>query len=168
MKGVLTVTPVDGAAAAGPAVASTAPRAVSVEMGDLFFKPPQISVAPGGKITWTNRGQAPHDAKFDDVALQTPTLKNGQSASLTAPDKPGSYSYLCSIHPAKMRAVVVVVGQNTADPTKAAAAAPAVSVGGGPGDGISTFVLVTAIVAAFLGGAGITAFVRNRPAASEG
>jgi plastocyanin len=163
MKGTITVTPAgDGSAA--PAAASSAPREASVEMGDLFFKPPQISIAPGGRITWTNKGQAPHDAKFDDVDLQTPTLKNGQSASLAAPQKPGSYSYLCSIHPAKMRAVVVVVGQNTADPTKAVAVASA-AVGGGPGGGISTFVLITAVIAAFLGGAGITAFVRNRPAA---
>jgi hypothetical protein len=63
-----------------------------------------------------------------------------------------------------MRAVVVVVGQNTADPTQAKAALPAVAIGGGPGGGVSTFVLVTAIVAAFLGGAGITAFVRQRNA----
>jgi plastocyanin len=168
MKGTLTVTPGSGGAAdTGPAAASSAPRSVSVDMGDLFFKPPQISVAPGGKVTWTNKGQAPHDAKFDDVELQTQTLKNGQSASLTMPDKPGSYSYLCSIHPAKMRAVIVVVGQNTADPTKAVAAAPAAAVGGGPGGGISTFVLATAIIAAFLGGAGLAAFVRNRPAAAS-
>ncbi len=165
MKGVLTVTG-NAAGNTGPAAASSAPRAVNVEMGDLFFKPVQVSVAPGGKITWTNKGQAPHDAKFDDVDGHTPTLKNGQSASLTAPDKPGSYSYLCTIHPAKMRAVVVVVGQNTADPTKAVQAAPAASVGGGPGGGVSTFVLVTAVIAAFLGGAGITAFIRNRPAGS--
>jgi plastocyanin len=162
MKGTLTV--VGDAAEAGPAAASSAPRAVSVDMGDLFFKPPQVSVAPGGKITWTNKGQAPHDAKFDDVPGQTPTLKNGQSAGLTAPDKPGSYSYVCTIHPAKMRAVVVVVGQNTADPTGTKAAAAAATVGGGPGDGVSTFVLVAAIAAAFLGGAGITAFVRRRSA----
>ena len=130
-------------------------------MGDLFFKPPQVSVAPGGKITWTNQGSAPHNAKFDDVNLSTAILQHGQSASLTAPDKPGSYSYVCTVHPAKMRAVVVVVGQNTADPTKQVVAAPAAAVGGGPGGGVSTFVLVTAIIAAFLGGAGITAFVRN-------
>ena len=161
MKGTITVLDTGGTSAA-PAVSSTAPRDVKVDMGDLFFKPPQVSVAPGGKITWTNQGSAPHNAKFDDVDLSTAILQHGQSASLTAPDKPGSYSYLCTVHPAKMRAVVVVVGQNTADPTKQAAAAPAVAVGGGPGGGISTFVLVTAIVAAFLGGAGVAAFVRNR------
>jgi plastocyanin len=162
MKGTLTITGA-GASPPPPAAASSAPRAVNVEMGDLFFKPPQVSIAPGGTITWINKGQAPHDAKFDDVAGHTPTLNNGDKASLTAPDKPGSYSYLCTIHPAKMRAVVVVVGQNTGDPTGTKAAAPAVAVGGGPGGGISSFVLITAIIAAFLGGAGITAFIRNRP-----
>jgi plastocyanin len=162
MKGTITVTGTE--AASGPAVASAAPRQAEVSMGDLFFKPPQVSVAPGGRITWTNDGQAPHNAKFDDIDATTPTLKHGEKASLTAPDKPGSYSYVCTVHPAKMRAVVVVVGQNTADPTQAKAALPAVAIGGGPGGGVSSFVLVTAIVAAFLGGAGITAFVRQRNA----
>jgi plastocyanin len=153
MKGTITVEAGDGAPP--PAAASSAPREVTVEMGDLFFKPPQVSVAPGGTINFVNKGQAPHDAKFDDVPGQTATLKNGGKASLTAPGKPGSYSYLCTIHAAKMRAVIVVLGQNAAAPAVQAAA------GGGPGGGISTFVLVTAIVASFLGGAGITAFLRR-------
>ena len=158
MKGTITVV-AGNDAAPPPAAASAAPRAVTVEMGDLFFKPPQVSVAPGGTINFVNKGQAPHDAKFDDVPGQTATLKNGGKASLTAPEKPGSYSYLCTIHAAKMRAVVVVLGQNVAAPVVQAA------VGGGPSGVISTFVLVTAILASFLGGAGVTAFVR-RPTGS--
>jgi plastocyanin len=165
MKGVLNVT---GVAKKPPAAASTAPNQVSVDMKGIAFKPPQVSVAPGGKVTWKNFDAAPHDAKFDDVKIQTKLLQKGDSASITAPTKPGSYSYLCSVHPAQMRAVLVVVGQNTKDPTGVAAVQPAVATGGGgPGGGVTTTALITVILGAFLGGFGIAAFVlRRKPAAS--
>src|SRR4051812_19562890 len=96
MKGTLTVT---GTAKEGPAPPSAAPSSASVDMIDFAFKPPQTSVAPGGKVTWTNKGDAQHTATFDDVALDTKVVAPGSQADLTAPDKPGSYSYRCNIHP---------------------------------------------------------------------
>jgi plastocyanin len=162
MKGTLTVT---GTERAGPAPPSAAPPTASVDIVDFAFKPPQLSVAPGGKVTWHNTGDVEHTASFDDVALDTKVISPGADATLTAPEKPGSYSYRCNIHPAKMRGVLVVVGQNTADPTQKAAAAPASYAGtAGPGGGVSTLALVTLGVGAFLGGAGIAAFLLRRPA----
>ena len=157
MKGTITVT---GTATQGPAPPSAAPPTAAVDMVDFAFKPPQVSVAPGGKVTWKNTGSASHTATFDDVALDTNVVSPGASADLTAPDKPGSYSYRCNIHPAKMRGVLVVVGQNTNDPTKKETAAPASYAGtAGPSGGVSTTVLITLGIGAFLGGAGITAFL---------
>jgi hypothetical protein len=88
---------------------------------------------------------------------------------VTAPDAPGSYSYRCTVHPGRMRGVLVVLGRDTDDPNARAAAPapapPAPSSGGGPGAGISAFVLAAAVVAALLGGIGISAFaLRRRPA----
>ena len=160
MKGTLTVT---GEARAGPAAASSAPRAAAVDMKDIKFNPVQVSVAPGGKVTWTNHDSAPHNAHFDDVDIKTKIINKGETISATAPTKPGSYSYLCDVHPSAMRAVLVVVGQNTADPPKGAAAAKPVVLKTGPGGGVSGFVLATGVVAAFLGGFGISAFVRRKP-----
>jgi plastocyanin len=164
MKGVLTVT---GTAKEGPAPPSAAANAASVEMVDFAFKPPEASVAPGGKVTWKNTGKVAHTATFDDIQLDTNVVAPGAQGELTAPTKPGSYSYRCNIHPAKMRGVLVVVGQNTNDPTKKVVAAPASYAGGaGPGGGVSTLALVTLGVGAFLGGAGIAAFLR-RPSPSS-
>jgi hypothetical protein len=101
------------------------------------------------------------------VQLDTGTIQPGKSATLTAPTRPGSYSYHCAVHPAKMRGVLVVLAAGVDDPTKGAAApAPAAAaVGGGPGGGLSAFGLVTAVLAAFLGGAGLATFAfRRRPA----
>jgi len=166
MKGTFTVT---GTEAQGPAPPSAAPSTASVDMVDFAFKPPQLSVAPGGKVTWHNKGSQSHTATFDDVQLDTNVVSPGADATLTAPDKPGSYSYRCNIHPAKMRGVLVVVGQNTNDPTQKETAAPASYAGtSGPGTGVSTVALVTLGVGAFLGGAGIAAFlVRRRPASAS-
>src|SRR5919198_1455785 len=116
MRGVLTVVGEGGAsgggAATGAAAASNAPRQASVDMKDFAFDKPEVSVAPGGQVTWRNTGQAPHTATFDDVQLDTGNVAPGSQGKLTAPDKPGSYSYKCSVHPAKMRGVLVVVGAN--------------------------------------------------------
>ena len=108
---------------------------------------------------------------FDDVQLDTGNIAPGATADLTAPDAPGSYSYRCNVHPARMRGVLVVLGRDTDDPNAQAAAPPPAAApsagagGGGPGAGVSAFVLAAAVVAAFLGGIGISAFaLRRRPA----
>jgi hypothetical protein len=61
-----------------------------------------------------------------------------------------------------MTGVVVVVGQNTGDPTGVAGARPAAAVGGGPGGGVTSASLITGILGAFLGGFGIAAFLTRR------
>jgi plastocyanin len=166
---VVTVT---GAAAAGaPAQASAAPKEVDVGAVDFGFEPKDASVAPGGKVTVSNRGQAPHTMTLDDVDLDTGNLAPGASGELTAPKEPGSYSYRCTVHPARMRGVLVVLGRDTEDPTAQAAAPPpaapaAPAGGGGPGGGVSAFVLATAVVAAFLGGIGLSAFALRRRTAT--
>jgi plastocyanin len=166
MKGVLTVTG-EGGGAGG--AASTAPNQANVSMQDLKFVEPEVSVAPGGQVTWKNDGKVPHTATFDDVQLDTGNIQPGQSGKLTAPDKPGSYSYKCNVHPAAMRAVLVVPGANTPDPTEEPAqAAPVAATGGGAGGGenrsaLSYLALVTGAIGAFLAGFGVSAFARNRP-----
>jgi plastocyanin len=168
MKGTVTVT--GEAAAGGPAQASAGPREVDVGAVDFAFEPKDASVAAGGKVTVANRGQAPHTMTLDDVDLDTGSIDPGASAELTAPDAPGSYSYRCAVHPGRMRGVLVVLGRDTDDPNAQAAApaaqAPSAGDDGGPGGGVTAFVLATAVVAAFLGGIGISAFAlrRRRPA----
>jgi plastocyanin len=172
MKGVVTVT--GEAAGGGPAQASAGPREVDVGAVDFAFEPSDTSVAAGGTVTITNRGQAAHTMTLDDVQLDTGNVAPGSSADLKAPDAPGSYSYRCTVHPARMRGVLVVLGRDTEDPNAQAAAPTTVPPaaagggggGGGPGGGVTAFVLATAVVAAFLGGIGISAFALRRRAAT--
>ena len=168
MKGVVTVTGQGGGA--GPAQASAGPRELDVGVVDFAFEPKDASVAAGGTVKVTNRGKAPHTMTLDDVAADTGTIAPGSSADLTAPDAPGSYSYRCTVHPARMRGVLVVLGRDTEDPNAQAAAAapaqPAPPSDTGPGAGVSAFVLAAAVVAAFLGGIGISAFALRRRTAT--
>ena len=167
MKGVVTVTGQGGGA--GPAQASAGPREVDVGTVDFAFQPNNASVAAGGTVQVANRGQAPHTMTFDDVDVDTGTVAPGSSAKVTAPDAPGSYSYRCTVHPDRMHGVLVVLGRETDDPNAQAAAPtpapPTPPATTGPGAGVSAFVLAAAVVAAFLGGIGISAFaLRRRPA----
>jgi plastocyanin len=173
MKGVVTVT--GEAAGDAPAAASAGPREVDIAAEDFAFDPKDASIAPGGKVTVTNKGQASHTLTLDDEPLDTGQIAPGAAADLTAPDKPGSYSYRCTVHPARMRGVLVVLGRDTEDPNadaaQAVSAAPVAATGGdggGPGGGITAFGLATGVLAAFLGGIGLSAFALRRRGAGGG
>jgi plastocyanin len=160
MKGTLTVV---GEAQEGAGSASDAPRTAEVGVVDFAFEPAEASVAPGGTVTWVNEGDATHTATLDDVQLDTGNIESGSDGELTAPGEPGSYSYRCTIHPGRMRGVLVVVGQNTTDPSKAGEAV----AGGNAGDGgtppaLSGLVLGTGVLGAFFGGLGIAWFLAGR------
>jgi plastocyanin len=162
MRGVITV--VGQPVAHAPPPASNGAQQGSVKALDFAFNPTQLSVGAGAKVTFQNSGNAPHTATFDDIDLDTRTIAPGGTAQLTAPPRPGSYSYHCSVHPAKMRGVLVVLGQNVADPAATAQPyKPVVQLArAGPGGRVSSLVLITGILGAFLAGLAIASFLRPR------
>jgi plastocyanin len=74
------------------------------------FDPPNISVAPGATVTWTNNDNFTHSVKFLDGGLPTDpmVMDPGQSVTFTFPSTAGTYNYLCSLHPNDMKGSVVV------------------------------------------------------------
>lgn len=176
MTGTLTVAG-DEPAEAPPPPAATGPPA-AVDIADFEFQPVERSVQPGVEVTWSNTGQAPHTATFDDVELDTEQIEPGAGATLTAPTDPGSYSYFCAVHPARMRGVLVVVDEGITDPTQQVSA-PAQQEGGPSpptpearpdpvastgGSGVLALALATVALGAFLGGFGLSGFLRRKPA----
>jgi plastocyanin len=83
-------------------------RSQKVTMLDYEFSPAVVTIATGGKITWTNQGQAPHDATADDDSFATPTIEAGEQKSVTFKE-PGTFTYICTIHP-QMEGTIEVVG----------------------------------------------------------
>src|SRR5579859_7351888 len=88
--------------------ANAAPQAVAVEMTNFAFSPAAVNVHTGDTVTWTNHDTAPHDVTVTSgpVAVHSPLLSTGQTWSYTF-TTPGTYDYICSIHP-DMHAVVTV------------------------------------------------------------
>ena len=104
-----------------------APSEVSVDAADFAFRPATIEVAAGGRVTWTNRGVAPHSVTAKDGAFDSGMLESGATFAQTFAT-PGSYAYLCAFHP-EMTATVRVVAATSESGVGAAndpAAAPAV------------------------------------------
>jgi plastocyanin len=98
-----------GAPAAGSATSKTG--SVSIQDGNsqssFRFSPSSLTVASGDTVTWTNNGSEPHDVSGD--GLSSGTLSPGQNYSHTFKG-PGSFSYVCSIHPFMKGSVTVKGG----------------------------------------------------------
>ena len=87
--------------------ATSAPSAVEakVSISNFAFDPAALTIKVGTTVTWTNNDVVAHTVTFTDVA-NSPVLNRGDQFSRTF-TKPGTYSYICSIHPF-MHGMVVV------------------------------------------------------------
>ena len=66
---------------------------------DFEFTPPEITVAAGTEVTFTNDDTSPHTATADDDSFDTGKLDDGGDSGSVKLDEPGSYSYFCEFHP---------------------------------------------------------------------
>ena len=87
-----------------PALAADAQATID----NFTFSPPVLTVAPGTKVTWTNRDDIPHTVTDADHPkdIKSPPLDTGDSYSRTF-TTPGTYRYFCSLHPHMQGTVVV-------------------------------------------------------------
>jgi plastocyanin len=131
MRGTIEV--VGGSASAAPAATPTPPpgpssETASVDIVDLAFEPTTVELTAGESVTWTNTGAAPHTVTAEDGSFDSKTLKTGAAFTETF-DTPGSFAYLCQIHPDMRGTVRVVEGQQPAAAAPAQlAATPAAAV----------------------------------------
>jgi plastocyanin len=95
-----TATPAPAATAPGSAVATT-----SVDIANFAFGPTLITVKSGTTVTWTNKDEDAHTVAITGSPVSKP-LQNGDTFTHTF-SQPGTYSYVCTIHP-NMRGMVVV------------------------------------------------------------
>ena len=76
------------------------------------FSHPDLEVAVGTTITWTNQDGAPHtttsgqNGTFDGAGWNSDQLLMGQSFSNTF-DQTGTFAYTCRIHPSMSGTVTV-------------------------------------------------------------
>jgi plastocyanin len=84
----------------------SAPRAAEVQIDNFVFGPPTITASTGTTVTWTNHDDIPHTVVSTDGVFKSKVRDTDEKFSFTF-DKPGTYSYYCSVHP-KMTGKVVV------------------------------------------------------------
>ncbi len=97
----------------GHLLPSSAPPSVPtnhVYVNDSYFYPEVISVKAGVQVTWEQRGGIIHDVVFTDtpgIQVRSPFLSRGSTFSWTF-DTPGTYHYICDLHPNIMKGTVMV------------------------------------------------------------
>jgi len=82
-------------------------RSAKVEIEGFAYDPDPVTIEEGGKVIWINRDSAPHTATAEDGSFDTGTLEEGKLKPETFKE-PGTYAYVCSIHP-QMQGTVEVV-----------------------------------------------------------
>jgi amicyanin len=79
----------------------------SVTIHNFEFHPASISVKAGSTVTWTEQDADVHTVKFGGTGgAISPVLRKGDTYSHTF-KSPGTYAYICSIHPYMHGTVVV-------------------------------------------------------------
>jgi plastocyanin len=112
--------------ASGSATSGASSAAASTITISNFAFGGELTVAPGATVTVINKDSAPHNVTATDGSFKTANLKQGESATFTAPTTAGRYAFTCTIHPQMTGALVVGAAG-------AATTAPAGTGGGGGG-----------------------------------
>ena len=86
-----------GALAAPPAGAQSSGSS-KVTVGDNYFKPDDLEITAGTKVTWSNKGKILHSIKPNTGnKFGTKALAKGKKYSYTF-KTPGTYAYYCTFH----------------------------------------------------------------------
>jgi plastocyanin len=65
-----------------------------------------LAVAVGTRVSWQNFDGEPHTIRSIDDTFRSGALDQNDTFSYTF-DKPGTYRYVCSIHPQMVASIVV-------------------------------------------------------------
>jgi plastocyanin len=77
---------------------SAEPKTHVVNIEGMEFKPRTLTVHRGDRVVWVNHDAFPHSATADSGAFDSKNLAPEASWTFVA-SRPGTYSYLCSLHP---------------------------------------------------------------------
>ena len=78
----------------------------SIVMKNFDFAPMTATVAAGTTVTWKNEDGEPHTVVSTDGLFRSAALDQNDTFKFTFA-KPGTYRYVCSIHPKMVGTIVV-------------------------------------------------------------
>jgi len=87
---------------------SSAENAISIR--NFAFAPTAVTIAVGTTVKWKNLDGEPHTVRGIDSSLRSDALDQNDSFAFRF-DKPGTYHYMCSIHPQMTGTIVVKASQ---------------------------------------------------------
>lgn len=88
----------------------TVPAAVSVSIGDNFYKPKSVTIRVGQSIKWRNDGAVAHTVTSDSdstVKFDSKTLEPRGAYALKPPTR-GKLTYHCTIHGKAQSGIITV------------------------------------------------------------
>jgi len=88
------------------AVTTSGASGARVSIANFAFAPQQIAIEAGQSVTWTNDDGAPHGLAYTDGSTGTDLLLPGATFSRRF-DNPGSFDYVCTVHPYMSARVLV-------------------------------------------------------------
>jgi plastocyanin len=77
-----------------------------ISIQNFHFMPETLMVKAGTPVTWVNRDEEPHNVVSLDRVFRSKAIDGGEKFTATF-DKPGTYKYICAVHP-HMRGQIVV------------------------------------------------------------
>jgi plastocyanin len=92
--------------AASHVIAARSAAPATIDIKEFKFGPPEVTVAVGNRVTWTNRDEETHTVTSATGAFSSTGLSHDDTFTQTF-TRPGRYAYFCALHP-QMRATVVV------------------------------------------------------------
>jgi plastocyanin len=78
----------------------------TIVLKDFHFAPTSLTVAAGTTVTWENLDGEPHTVVSIDGLFRSGGLDQDDVFTFKF-DKPGTYKFVCSIHPQMMGTIVV-------------------------------------------------------------
>ena len=86
--------------------AAKADDANTIIIKNFDFKPMMMTVKAGTTVTWKNTDGEPHTVVSPDGTFRSHALDQGDTFTFKF-DTPGTYKYICSIHPKMMASIIV-------------------------------------------------------------
>jgi plastocyanin len=99
----LTTLALSLAASASHAASADADRIV---IRNFMFQPTTVTIKAGSTVTWVNMDEEPHTTVSVAGLFRSAALDTNGSYSFTF-DKPGTYLFVCSLHPQMTGTIVV-------------------------------------------------------------
>jgi plastocyanin len=81
-----------------PPLVSAQTADVTVKIHNFKFEPANLAIAVGKTVQFINLDEEPHTATATDGAFDSKALDTNQTWNYTA-TTPGTYPYICSVHP---------------------------------------------------------------------